>query len=351
MRDFHDIEIIRGVSHNLAPRDPNTLLTLSEAELPLDGGVGDILAAHVDGGLHDAQAKAARFVIRGDDRACGVFTRLLDAQAGLVELSQLLARSLYAIAENDARISDGTLAVLLCRAVDGDGAAVSFPAVLKLDPSATLHTVRDIEPGTGRPRVRFTVDQTTLPSKNEKIQKCVFVQTVDPTLEYEMLVVDRQRRQETISRFWVSDFLGAEHALDAPERTKRLYRALRSARNEVEQDLDANQLAALDQVINGAVVQASVNLDALIAALPVPELIRERVDGAVSRALPDREFDLDAGVASQFLRRRNFRGDNDIRLSVGSEFARMIQVEDLEPGNQEGRLRRVSFETRTWKET
>jgi 37-kD nucleoid-associated bacterial protein len=352
VRDLENIKILRGVSHVIAPREPSKLLQLSEVELPLGGGVGEILAAHVDGGLHDSQAKAARFGVRDDASACGACTRLLASHPRLLVLSQQLARTLYAIAEKDERVSDGTLAVLLCQADGAGGTTVRFPAVLKLDPSATLHTVTDEDPATGKPRVRYEVDPDSLPSRNEKIQKCAFVRAVDPAAEYEMLVVDRQRRAEIVGTFWVRDFLGAELVLDAPERTRRLYRALRSARNEVEQELDATQLAALDQVIGGAVVQASVNIDNLVAALPVPDPIRARVDAVVSRTLPDREFDLDPVVASQFLRRRTFRADNDVRVSVRSEFfEQMIHVEDLEAGEEDTRLRKVWFETRTWKET
>lgn len=240
--------------------------------------------------------------------------------------------------------------MLLCKAVTADGTAVRFPAILKLDPSATLHTVIDTDPASGKQRVRYAVDPASLPSKNERIQKCAFVRSVDPNAEYEMLVVDRQRRAEVVSKFWIGDFLGAELVLDAPERTKRLYRGLRLARNQVESQLDSTQLAALDQVIDGAVVQAQVNLDDLVAALPVPPATRERIDAIVSRTLPDRQFDLDPGVASQFVRRRTYRADNDLRVSVRAEFIQMIHVEDQEPGDDEARLRRVWFETRTWKE-
>lgn len=351
MRDFHDIEIVRGVSHVIAPRDAAAGLRLSEVELPLDPAVTEILAAHVAGGLRDDQAKAAVFVERGDGHASAVLAKLLGPRPRLVDVSQELARRLYDIAAKDQRVSDGTLAVLTCNAVDGEEGVVRFPAVLKLDPSATLHTVQDTDPATGKDRVRYEVDPSSLPSKHERIQKCAFLSPSGMGAEYELLVVDRQRRGETVSAFWLRDFLGAELALDARERTRRLYRGLLAARNEVEQDLNAGQLAALDRVIAGAVVGAAVNVDALVASLPVPEEIRQRVDAVLSRTLPDREFELDADVAGQFLRRRAWRADNDLRVSVRSEFASMVTVEDLEPGDGETRLRRVSFETRTWKET
>lgn len=351
MRDFQGVKVLRGVTHVVAPRDPERGLRLSEAELPLGGGVGDILAAHVTRGLADVQAKAASFTDRRDDRACGAFARLLAQRPRLVDVSTQLATALYTIAEADERVTDGNLAVLQCEALDGDGGTVRFPAVLKLDPSATLKEIEDTDPDTGKPRIRYEVDPKSLPSKNERVQKCVFVRVVDDSADYEMLVVDRQRRGETLSRFWVQDFLGAESVLDAPERTRRLYRSLKRARNDAAPDLNADQLAALDQVIDGAVAQASVDLDNLVAALPVPDPVRQRINAAVSRQLPDRQFDLDPVVAAEYVRRRSYRADNDLRISVRGDQVNMIKVDDVDPDDtSETRLRRVSFETRIWKE-
>src|SRR5438046_2834619 len=124
MRDLHDVRILRGVTHVVGPRKPGMGLKLSEAELPLDGDVRGILTAHVEGGLGDPQAKAARFVVREDDRACGAFSKLLGSRPRLIELSQSLARSLYSIAEQDDRVSDGTLAILLCQASDENDTVV-----------------------------------------------------------------------------------------------------------------------------------------------------------------------------------------------------------------------------------
>ena len=351
MRGFQDIKVLRGVTHILAPRDPTVLLRLSEAELPLDGGVSEILASLVSGGLHDAQAKAAAFVVRGHTHPSGIFARLLGPSPRLVALSKGLARNLYAIAQHDVRVSDGTLAVVLCSAVSASGAPARFPALLKLDPAAALRTVMDKDPHTKRARVRLELDPHALQSNSASIQKCAFVRVVDPSAEFEMLVVDRQRRPEVVSHFWVGDFLGAKVVLDAPERTKRLYRSLLAGRNNVEPDLEVADLAKLDQIIAGTVVQASVNLDNLIENLPFSRSIRERIDTVVSRSLPDRVFDLDPVVSAQFNRRRTYQGDNGLRLSVEAAFSGMVHVEDIEKGTQKARRRKIWFETQTWKET
>jgi hypothetical protein len=351
MRDLHDVRVLRGVSHVLAPRNPALLLVLSEAELPLGQGVGDILVSHVEGGLGDPQAKAAVFAAGNQSGASRSCTRILGARPPLIALTQQLASSLYAIIERDKRVTDGTLAVLLCEALTATGTPFRFVAMLKLDPSAKLRTVTDLDPASGKRRVRYEVDSATLPSKNEKIQKCAFVRSFDPGSEYEMLVVDRQRRASIVSDFWVGGFLGARFVLDAPERTKRLYRGLHNGRNKVENKLDSSELAALDQIISGTILQTSVNVDDLVSALPVSESIRAEINAEVSDLLPDREFDLDREVADQFLRRRTYIGDNDLRLSVLTAYSQVIHVEDIDSGDQNNRLRRVSFETRTWQES
>jgi hypothetical protein len=79
VRELHDIQILHAASHVVAPRadDPDMRLRLSEVEMPLDSGVAEFLAAHAEAGLHDAQAKAAKFTVRGADRTSGVCGKLV----------------------------------------------------------------------------------------------------------------------------------------------------------------------------------------------------------------------------------------------------------------------------------
>jgi hypothetical protein len=206
----------------------------------------------------------------------------------LAELSAQLARHLYVIAERDERVSDATLAVLLCRGKQEGPGTRRLLTLLKLDPSDGFHPVGDTDPKTGKSRVRFALDHNVFPTRGERLQKCAFLTAVDPQAEYELLVVDRQRRGEVVSKFWMSDFLGAELVLDAAERTTRLYRELRNARNEVAPQLDAQQLAALEQHIDGAVVGASINLDTLrrLAARARADSRADRCSAVQSAARP-----------------------------------------------------------------
>jgi hypothetical protein len=251
LRDLQNIAVARGVVHLVAPRSKGLLL--SEAEPPLASGVADFLAGHVDQGLRDPQAKAANFVVHGKDRVSGLCGRLLAPRARLVEISRQLATRLYDVMEGDGRISDGTLAVLLSDATDGDGNRQRFVALLKLDPSDGFRTVEDTD-ADGRHVLRIELESEILPTVRERVQKCAFVHIANPSAEYEMLLVDRQRGRQreldVVSRFFVSDFLGAEFVLDPAERTKRLYRSLREARNDVADELDAGELTALEQVID-----------------------------------------------------------------------------------------------------
>jgi nucleoid associated protein NdpA len=286
VRNFENVAILQGVSHLVSPRDARTGLRLSEANFPLDAPVVEFLVAHVASGLHDSQAKAARFVDRDPDRPADLCRRALGSETDLVTLSSQLANRLFDIATADQRQKDGTFVTLLCTATDGP-ITKRFVAMLKLDPGDAFHSVTDEEPETGKTRNRFAMDHNVLPTKGERLQKCAFVQTVDPDASYEMLVVDRLQEPGTVAKFWVKDFLAAEPMLDAAGRTKVLYRTLRSARNDVEQDLSAIEIAALDQVIAGTVVQRVVNLDTLVEALPVPEDIRGRIGAALGSAMPD----------------------------------------------------------------
>lgn len=343
MRELREVTIAHAVIHLVAARQNR--LVLSEAELPQDQEVFDFLAAHAEGGLRDSQAKAVEFLVKGEDRVQGLCDQILQDDKALITASQSLARLLYGVTEKDKRISDGALAVLICQAASPTN--VRFLSLLKLDPAKGYKPIEESD-SNGKTIVKLEKEDDILPSQRERLQKAAFIRRRAPKLEYRALAVDRQTTAEP-AQFFVSNFLGAEYVFDTAERTERLYRSLRGARNDVEGKLPATQLVALDKVIEGTMASSSVNLDEVVASLPVPNEIRDEIDQKVSQVLPDRQFELDKTLGARLVQKRRYEADNDVRVIVPAEFYdQMITVEDLP--QSASKRRRVTILTDKWEE-
>lgn len=339
MRNYTDVRVQRAALHVVAPKAGR--LRLTETPLDLDNGVGKFLAEHVVGALADERAKSAKFIVMGDDRASGLCRRILASGTQFVEHSGLLAGLLYAASEGDDRVSDGSLVVLRCRSAEE-----RFIAMLKLDPSNQYRTVED-EDAQGRPRNRMELETGILPSARERLLKTALVRSVGAD-DYDMLLLDRQRAGEVVSRFFIQDFLGAEPALDARTRTTTLYKALTNVKNEVAAQLEPVERERLEVYIKGQVAGDHINVDELVAGLPVGAEVRQRFDEEIAATLPDREFDVDPETAASLLKSRRFAGDNGLRVSVPDEFFR--DMVDPQPPGEDG-LWTVTIRTRKWRET
>jgi hypothetical protein len=343
MRDLHEIEIVRAALHIVAPRTTSLVTTEEELPLPLPDEIAAFLGGHVERGLADSQASAAKFVTPGLERAQGASDQILDDPSALVEGSGRLARLLYDASSGDERVSDGTLAALLCRATDDAGAKQNFVSLLKLDPSSQYRT--KIGTRNGRRVISLEQEGGILPSVDERLQKAVFIRKGGIGVEYQILLLDRQRKGD----FFLTRFLGAELVLDATKRTKLLWRSVTNARNSVQDDLRPTELLALDRYIHGATSGASINLDTFGEALPIgDDETRGRFNAQLSAALPDREFELDEELAQKLHRRRIFEGDNGLRITVNAEhFESMV---DVGPDPERPGWKVITIRTGNWTE-
>lgn len=344
LRRIVEVSVRRAVVHLVAPKRGE--LSLSDALLPAAPDVFRFLANHVEAGLSDPSAVAAQFVVAGDERTPALVDGILADPESLVRASQALARHLNTVVGADGRISDGALVVALCEGLDG-GSSVQFVSILKLDPGSAYRPVRARQPD-GSTLISLERQHGILPTNRERLQKAAFIRADEAGEEYRLLALDRQTATEP-AQFFVARFLGAEDVLDPTQRTLRLYRSLLEARNEVAPQLTAAQLAAFERIVDGTMARTAVNVDELVETLPVPDEARARVETIIGRALPDREFDLDADRAQRLVRKRKFKGDNNLQLSVPSEFYdQMVEVTDV-PGSNPP-VREVRIRTRRWQE-
>lgn len=353
MRYTTDIRLDELIVHIVDPRRPDGLV-LSERTLPLDGNerLIDYFVTHIQNSLQDPAARAANFVELDDQAASGVCQALLEGTLSLIEGSRRLAERLYQIIARDRRISAGDLAVGFYRA--GNRPHIPrYLALLKIDPSEVFRhtTARDPQ---GNLYVSFEIETDVLPTTRERLQKSAFIQPLDPRPEYDMMLLDRQVRPPVplpVARFFAEDFLGAELALDARQRTHRLYTSVVSAHNQLRPELTPQEDEALHEAVYSAITYTSINIDTWLAALPLPEEAKQIIDQIVSQELPDREFEIDRTYAQQLIRKRRFRGDHGLRVELSAErYSQVIQsVEHVsEPG--EPPYYRVEIHTEKWEE-
>jgi hypothetical protein len=267
----------------------------------------------------------------------------------LVKGSQQLAERLYGIIDRDKRISAGDLVVGFYRA--GNRPHISrYLALLKIDPSEVFRhkTERDSQ---GNLYIRFEIETDVMPTTREKLQKCAFVQPLDPRADYDMMLLDRQQVRTPVARFFTEDFLGAALALDAHQRTDRLYRSLVSANNLLRPKLQPQQDEILHQAINSTVSSASINVDNWLEALPLSEEQKEQIDQVVSQELPDRTFEIDTSYGQRLIQKRRFRGDYDLRVEVSADqYSEIIQSVQYVEGSESRPYYRIVIHTQKWEE-
>ena len=347
MRRYTDLKISHAAVHVVAPKKKR--LRRSAAPIKLDPAVTEFLVEHVTQGLADGRALAATFKVTGADRTEGICRSIITSSRGFVDKSAELAKLLYDASSgqtgSDARVSDGTLVVAKCTAQDA-GATARFVAMLKLDPNDAFRA-KETTDSRGRPVVELVTQHNILPSPRERLQKAAFVR--EAGAEYDALAVDHQRRGAIVSEFFLDDFLGLEHVLDAKERTTRLYKTLHRTFDDVKQQLTEDEYGRVDQYLSGQVVGGRVNVDTIVDNLPLSEDLKQHFTDALNQALPDKEFETDAETAQKLVRRRRrFTGDHGLTVSVPGEHFR--DVVDVKPPSNRDDPYIVTIRTRTWTE-
>jgi len=353
MRDVTNIQLDAAIVHLLDAPDLEGCV-FSERPVPLapDSPLQAYFVDHIANSLRDPAAKAASFTDLTDEGAASTCISLLSDSANLVRCSRHLAESLHALMVKDRRIKRGNLAVCIYRA-ENHPEVPHYLALLKID-SAEGYRPKQEHDAQGRLYVSFEIESNLLPTPREKLQKCVFVQPLNPRPEYDMILLDRQMGQpDAVAKFFSKAFLGAHQTFDARQRTDLLYDAALDAYHQLEPTLSEEDRRVLRQAIDVAVAGDAIQLDSWIESLPLPPDKREVVDRAIRRRLPDREFAIDPGIAERLRRKRHFRGPHELRVEILSDYYdQTVRVHPPDPAAQPGRPPRwrIEIETEDWVE-
>ena len=353
MWDATNIHLDQLIVHILDPKRPDGPV-LSECTIPLEGNqrLIDYFVTHIQNSLKDSAAKAACFVAMEKEAVSGICKALLDGHLDLVEGSRRLAQQLHGIIKSDKRIKACDLAVCFYQA-ENQHSVSRYLALLKIDPSEVFRHKTEYDPQ-GNQYVNFEIETEVMPTTRERLQKCAFVQQLEPrSPDYDMMLLDRQTREKEVAKFFIKDFLGAKLALDTQQRTSLLYKSLISAYSQIRPELQPHEAESLRQAIDVAITSACINIDSWLQALPLSEVHKEQIDQVVSQKLPDREFEIDKTYAQKLIRKRRFQGDHGLRVVIeasGETYKQVIRSEERveEPGSPP--YYRIVIHTEKWEE-
>jgi hypothetical protein len=353
VRYVSNVQLDDAIVHIINSEHSNTCI-LSERPIPLAASsqLVDYFATHIVNALRDPTARAARFRALASDNVAGICGCLVSGGIDLVTGSRHLAERLHEIVANDARIKPGSLAVIAYRANRGT-TTERYLALMKIDPTSALRPKTECD-NQGRLYISFEVASDIMPTTREKLQKCAFVQSLAPRLDYDMMLLDRQvnsQDSQPVAKFFSDTFLGATMALDSQQRTHRFYRAAVSAQNQLRAQLAPQESDSLRQAIDTAITSEWLNLDSWLAALPLAEPQKERVSEVIAQQLPDREFEIDRSYANKLLVKRKFAGDYDLRVEVSADNLESVirSTERVEEPGEPPRWR-IVIETERWDE-
>lgn len=332
MRDVTNIELDELIVHILNPKNPDGMV-LSECPIPLEENqlLIDYFVGHIKNSLNNSTAKAASFEAIDQNLVSGICNDLLKGNTTLVDGSVRLAEKLYDIIAEDRRINPCDLAVCFYRvknsenteeadeSEDGDDDEeaedeIRYLAVLNIEPSEVFRHQPKTNPA-GETYIGFEIEKDVMPTTGEKLQKCAFIQSLDPRPGYDMILLDRQKRGEEVAKFFVQDFLGAKLTFDDKNRTKKLYSGLINAKNKLYDELEPQQNELFDQAIRVAIQRAHINVETWVDGLPFSDDHKKTIKEEVSHQIPDIEFDLDTEFATTLVKKRSYRGDNKLRIT------------------------------------
>ena len=350
MRDAANITIDELIIHILEPQGQGLVLSTIPVPIQKNEALLEYFSSHILTSLKDAGIKAAKFRNINPDQASGVCREMLRGETTLLDGSRRLAQELYDILERDRRITPGDMAVCFFKAQNYP--YTRFLAIMKVDPSHIFrHTIQQDKRG----NTYVSFETMTQAFTNEKLQKCVFIQPLEPRHpEFDMLLLDRQRRvQEDISiaRFFSETFLDAQEVFDSRKLTDMVYKGMVNAENKLRGRLSEEENNDLEEKIMQAVTSRRLNLDNWLDGLSVNDEVKEEINRSVSARLPSREFSIDRSFSQQLVSKIKFRGDHGMRLEVPAEnyFTLVVSEERITDDPERPPYYRIVIETEDWK--
>ena len=234
MEYINDINIQEAVIHIL---DSNTdEPVLNEYSLELNEDTYSFLHKHLEKCFKDEELKYGVFNPERNIVKEVVQDYLNGIDSDLVSLSKELSRQLFIIMKGNTNIPSCDL--LIVSLVTDQGPMIG---ILKMDYVKNFtHKVEFIENKIG---IEIVPHAAGLPASSQRIQKAAFIKPIRENQEYNIMVIDKQRKSkdedEYGANYFINNFLGCSIITNERDMTKTFLKATENwTRSNIVEDAD-----------------------------------------------------------------------------------------------------------------
>ncbi|WP_165000289.1 nucleoid-associated protein [Anaerophilus nitritogenes] len=241
MKNFGDIYIKSAILHIIDNKQDDKP-ELSDLELDLSSEKSyDFLKSHIKESLLDSKNLKAKFNDPSENSVLKCYNNIVNDEKNFVDASKKITERLFKFMGKKA--SNGCLIVCSYK----DEKSNEFLAILKMDYN-NYYIFERITTNEGKMYNKLITKSDGLPSIKEKLQKCAFIKMYNDNNEYDLLVLDKQRKryhEDDVSQFFYKFFLNCNFNDNIRKNTKNL---LKYTKKFIEKTYGSDPVLAKEKI-------------------------------------------------------------------------------------------------------
>lgn len=306
MDDINEIILKQAVIHILDNSSDTPVL--NEFPMKLNEESYNFILRHIEKSLKDEEIRPCKF-INSDNIVLQEIIKY-GSHGDLVSISKAIAARLFKIMREKGDISPCDLLI-----VEASIEGKSYICIMKLDYIKNyMHNIDFIEDKIG---INIIPSLTGLPSLNQKVSKCAFVNVGENVEDYELLVLERVLSTET--PFFSKDFLNCEFLITPRDDTKKFVDATEkwTRKNVTAADYQERLRSSIKAKLKN---EAVVNVDTLSQELfKDQEEVKENFKEFLTSKGTPNEIQVDKDFINKKFKRVRLKLDKDMDIYVNEE--------------------------------
>jgi len=323
----------------------------SEGTLQLkeEARVAKFLGAHIQHSLRHDRAQSANFLRDASDPVVYLNAQSLLADNGsLVKTSTEIAKHFQRAIMKEGRASECALAVCTYTVADEpDGA--HYLAILKLEHGGAFHPLPQNKGGKRMVKLKEIPD--VLPTEREELQKAALIRRPGDKKpikrSFDLMILDRQKRDAGEPAGYFMDFLRADLAMDAYKATHTLYNVVHEEIKHLGDGINIVERETVISAVRTALGSESVEPIQLIDNLAINGTAKQAIKKKLQDAIDDASFVPDSRVVAAITKHRKFKADYGIKLTID---ANATGDRNVFTETRDGDYTIVTLRTKNWRE-